>query len=600
MGSAVGAGGAVGCAASVLAVAVLLAGCGPEQGPGGPAGSGGSTTATAPAVPSVPSVPAVPPPPATAAPAPAPAGSALGGLPSAAELAAATREVSALSTRALAGQLVVARYAGTAPAAAAAQVRALGLGGVVVFSGNVPDRSADVVPVLRGVAAGVAGALAAQGRRWPAFLAVDQEGGPVARVGAPATSFPAAMALGAAGDPGLARRVAAASGAELRAMGLTVVLAPDADVTAGPADPTIGVRSPGSDPQRVAATASGLVRGYLEAGIVPTVKHFPGHGGVTTDSHVGMPRRRASLATLLAGDLLPFRVLADQGAPAVMTGHILLTAVDRRRPASLSAAVTTGLLRERLGFSGLVVTDALEMGAVTGRYGAGAAAVLAVASGADVVLMPADPRAAVEALAAAVREGTLTRGRLVASAARMVATLRHNVGPTPPPSVVGTHRAAARALADASVTVVSGRCNARVVGRSVSVSGALAPDRARFAAAARRAGLGVGSGTAVRLLGGGAYRASGGGSAAGGETGSGDVVVALDVPYGLARSAAREARVAAYGRTAATFDAVVAVLLGRQPARGRLPVAVGAWPVGHGCGSPPPPASSPAGPASPS
>ncbi|HET7474967.1 MAG TPA: glycoside hydrolase family 3 N-terminal domain-containing protein [Dermatophilaceae bacterium] len=511
--------------------------------------------------------------------------SPIGGLPTAAELSTARADVARLSTRDLAGQLVVARYAGTAPAAAAALVGRLHLGGVAVFAGNVPTATAAVVPTLREVARAATAALAGQGRRWPAFLAVDQEGGPVTRVGAPATAFPAAMALGAAGGDVLARQVGAASGAELAAMGFTVVLAPDADVTIGPSDPTIGVRSPGGDPRLVARVAVGLARGYAEAGLVPVAKHFPGHGSVTTDSHLGLPRQARSVTVLERRDLVPFRALVDQGAPAVMTAHIVVTGLDDARPASLSRGVTTGLLRERLGFTGLVVTDALEMDAVTAGYGAGRAAVLAVQAGADVLLMPADPGAAVDALVTAVDRRQLTRTRLVDSAARMVATLRHAARRTrsrPSPGTVGSHRGTARALADAAVTVVSGPCRGRLVGSAISVTGALSADRGGLAAAALRAGLHVGGGTQVRLLGGGVYNA-GSRSASGSETGSGDVVVALDVPYGLARSSARTARLAAYGRTSATFDAVVAVLLGRQPARGHLPVPVGDHKIGTGC-----------------
>lgn len=573
-------------AALALASLLGIAACGPGEptattvsssspvvAPTGTPASERTTTPTAPAAstpapivkPSHPSPPAPP-----------------GGLPTSVELATARRDVAKLPDRALAGQLIVARYSGTSPANAASLVRRLHLGGVAVFSENVPDSAASVVSTMRTMSSAVRQALQADGRNWPAIIAVDQEGGPVARLHSPVTEFPSAMALGAARDTALAQRVGAASGQDLRALGFTVVMAPDADVTLGPQDPTIGVRSPGSDPRLVADIASALVRGYLSAGVVPTPKHFPGHGTVTTDSHLGLPKQSASAETLDQRDLVPFRQLIAQGAPAIMQAHILTLSYDAMNPATLSRAVSLDLLRKRLGFQGLIITDALEMGAISGSYDAGPAAVRAVQAGADVLLMPGDPATAVAALEQAVRSGTLTRARLEGSAARIVATMRHNDRSGLGVGSVGKHDDVAQALGAASITQISGSCGARLVGPSVAVLGGTATDRSRFASAARRQGLRTGSGTSVRLLGGAAYNA-GSGSSSGTPAGSGDVVVALDVPYGLANSHARTAGLAAFGRTDATFDALMSVLLGKATARGHLPVAVGGIPVGAGC-----------------
>ena len=564
-------------------------------GPGGPTATrvSASSAAVAPTDtpasprPSTPTTPVVSTPAPTLQPSPpSPPGglppSPPGGLPTSAELAAARRDVARLPVRALAGQLIVARYSGTSPANAASLVRGLHLGGVAVFAENVPDSVASVVPTMRAMSGAVHQALKADGRNWPAIIAVDQEGGPVARLRSPATEFPPVMALGAARDTALAQRVGAASGQDLRALGFTVVMAPDADVTLGPQDPTIGVRSPGSDPRLVGDVASALVRGYLSAGVIPTPKHFPGHGTVTTDSHVSLPKQLASRETLDQRDLVPFRQLIAQRAPAIMVAHILTVSYDAKNPATLSRSVSLGLLRKRLGFQGLIVTDALEMGAISGSYGAGAAAVRAVQAGADVLLMPGDPATALAALEQAVRSGTLTRARLEESAARIVATMRHNDRPALGVGSVGNHNDVAQALAAASITQISGRCGARLVGPSVAVLGGTATDHSRFASAARRQGLQTGAGTSVRLLDGAAYNASSG-SSSGTQSGSGDVVVALDVPYGLANSHARTAKLAAFGRTDATFDALVRVLLGKATARGHLPVAVGSIPAGAGC-----------------
>jgi beta-N-acetylhexosaminidase len=484
-------------------------------------------------------------------------------------MAKARADVARLSVRRLAGQLIVARYRGRSTSSAATAVSRLHLGGVILFEENVPT---DVVGGLRSSAATVQRAMTADGRDWPAVIAVDQEGGPVARVGAPATVFPGAMALGAVADASLPEKLGEASGSELRALGFTMVFAPDADVTIGAKDPTIGVRSPGSRPSAVARVATGLVDGYRRSGIVPVAKHFPGHGSVTANSHLTLPVQRASLSTLDARDFVPFQALVDDGAPAIMVTHIDVRAVDPGVPSSLSRKVVTGLLRDQLGFHGLVITDALDMAAVTQHDGSAQAAVKAVQAGADVLLMPADPQAAIDGLVAAVGKGTITKRRLQESAAKIVALMRDVADhPMPPATTVGSHASLARAVASSSITVVTGPCSGRLVGSSVEVVGGTSTDRARFTTAARKAGLRTGSGSVVRLLSNGSSR------------GSGDVVVALDTPYGLATSTRSRARIAAYGRTGSVFASLIKVLTGAASAPGRLPVAVGRYPVGTGC-----------------
>ncbi|MDF8263172.1 glycoside hydrolase family 3 protein [Luteipulveratus flavus] len=575
-------GGLLSRAAGAVCVAALLASCsGGDDGAAAPATSTFSTARSASPTRTAPTAPTAPVPP-TAGPsssAPAPTGV---GVPTDAELAAARKDVSRLPTERLAAQLIVGFYDGSSPDAAARAISGDHLGGVILFPGNVPS-SASLVSGLRSGAERAQQAMRADGRDWPAIVSVDQEGGPVARLGAPVTELPSGMAYGAADDPALATRVAHGIGEELRALGMTMVFSPDADVTIGAQDPTIGVRSPGSDPQRVARTATAQARGYAQAGVVPVAKHFPGHGSVTTDSHIGLPRQRASLDALRGRDLVPFQALVRDGAPAVMSAHIVLDALDAGAPSTMSRPVLTGLLRQQLGFKGLIVTDALQMGAVDQRYGSGRGAVQAVAAGADVLLMPADPGASVTALTKAVASGQLTRDRLVESAARIVATMRRaGSAQQPPASAVGAHHADALALARASVTQISGPCGAAAVTGGVRISGGTQADRSRFGAAARRAGLRVGSGTTVRLLGGGAYNA-GTGESSGSQGGTGRVMVGLDTPYALRGGPAGATRIAAYGRTPETFQAVVEVLTGKRKATGRLPVAVGRWKAGSGC-----------------
>lgn len=506
------------------------------------------------------------------------------GLPSEQELAQARQDVGRLESRRLAAQLVVVRQPGPAAKAAAAPVRGLGVGGVTAFATSVPKDVPSIPRTVRAANAAVQRAMRESGRDWPAFIAIDQEGGPVTRIGPPLTQWPAAMALGAARDGGLAREVARASGAELRGLGYTAVLAPVADVTIGPADPTIGARSPGSSPEAVTAVAGSQVAGFLQAGVLPVVKHFPGHGGVRGDSHQGAVHQPASRTDLDRRGLRPFRELTRAGVPAVMTGHIVLDAVDRKVPATLSGPVVDGLLRREWGYRGLVVTDALEMAAVTRKHGPGEAAVRAVLAGNDVLLMPADAAKAIDAVAAAVASGRVPRERLVESAARMVATLRHVNSTTAPAdqSPPGSHAQVARKLAAASVTVLGGRCGTSLVGRSIKIVGGSSSDRAALTRAARDAGLATSGGTTVALLGSGTYRAAEAGRQATQRV-TGEVVVALDTPYGLASHPRAKARIAAYGRTPETFGAVVDVLLGRTAATGRLPVSAGPWKAGTGC-----------------
>lgn len=526
-----------------------------------------------------------PPAPATSsarvAAAPTPSQSAGRRLPTEAQLQAARAEVARLPLRTLAGQVIVSRYTGTSPEGAAALIRRHHLGGVAVFSGNIPSQPSAVAPTLRRTAQQVQQAMRDDGRDWPAIIGIDQEGGPVERLGRPVTSLPAGMAFGAVKDPELVTAATRSAGKELRGLGLTMVFAPDLDLTIGPKDPTIAVRSVGSDPRRASATARAMLDGYAGAGLLTTAKHFPGHGSVTTDSHLGLPVQPASAARLRARDWVPFKVAIDAGAPALMAAHILVPAIDRHLPATLSRPLLTGVLREQLGFKGVIVTDALEMGAVADRWGSGRAAVLALNAGADVLLMPADTPAAIDGIVAAVQSGTLPWARLVDAAARSVAMSRHSLadaGASPP----GSAGKAVKAMTDASVTQVSGPCGAPLVKGAVTVSGGTAPLRQRFVKAARAAGLRIGGGTTVTLVGGGQYSAAGGGGS-GPSTGRGHVVVAVDTPYGLARSQASVAKLALYGRDASSFASLVEVLEGRRKAVGTLPVPVGSLPLGAGC-----------------
>ena len=504
------------------------------------------------------------------------------------ELERAAAAVGELGVRDLAGQVIVARWRGTG--APTAMVRRLHLGGVVAFSDNIvsTDQIRRVNATLRRDVR----------RPWPLLVAVDQEGGAVERVKGDATRFPAFMSAGAARDPSLTQRAYAASAAELRGLGFNLDLAPDADVTVGPADPTIGARSVGSDPALVSAHVAAAARGLAAGGIVPVLKHFPGHGSVPADSHRTLPVQGRTLAQLRGTDLVPFADAVAAGASAIMVGHLDVRAVDPRVPGSLSRKVVTGLLRQDLGFEGLVVTDALDMAGVAAGRRPGEVAVKALRAGNDVLLMPSDPAAARAGIVAAVREGRLSRDRLEQAAARQVALLLHHRATAAKGARPGSGRAASRALSAAAVTSVSGPCEGALISGPVVPIGAPVAV-AGFRAAAAAAGLALGrityerpprppkrakkrlrqwrrieptpvyQGTPLAFTG---YR--GGATAA-------PVVVATDTPYVLGRVSAG-VRLATYGETPGAMAALVEVLAGRATAPGRLPVQVAGVPR-RGC-----------------
>ena len=472
--------------------------------------------------------------------------------PTKGELASARAAADDLSLRELAGQVIVAAYTGTEPPVEFVEDHHLG--GVIVMTENVAsvDATADAMRTLQDEVP----------RDWPLWLSVDQEGGIVARLGEPMTPFPTYMTAGASRDADATESAAAASGGELLDAGFTVVYAPDADVTVGPSDPTIGSRSAGSAPGLVSDTVLASLRGYERAGIVPVVKHFPGHGSVPADSHEVLPVQDASLAELKRRDLRPFEAAIDAEASVVMISHIAVESLDPGVPSSLSRPVVSGLLRERMGFEGVAVTDALNMGAIVDTYGAGGAAVKALRAGVDVLLMPADVPAAIDAIVSAVRDGRLPRARLEQAATRMIALLTHEPAGDPATKPIGSSAKQSLALSRAGITVVEGPCDGAMVDDAVQATGD-SDAVATFTDAAERAGLSVGpGGTVVDFVG---Y-----GDGAGG----GDVVVTTDTPYALADSFATTARIALYGDTPEAMRALVDVLTGERRAPGRLPVPV--------------------------
>ncbi|MBT2209398.1 MULTISPECIES: glycoside hydrolase family 3 protein [Actinomadura] len=290
-----------------------------------------------------------------------------------------------------------------------------GLGGVTLFAltGNVPSPESLAALTMQMRKAG------------DPFVTIDEEGGDVTRLGGHATGspYPGNAALGAVDDPELTRRVYRSLGAELAEVGVNLNFAPSVDVNTADDNPVIGTRSFGPDPELVARHAAAAVTGTQEAGVAACAKHFPGHGATVEDSHLSVPLVDADLELLDRRELVPFRAAIEAGTRAVMTGHLNLPAITRGVPATLSGAAITGLLRERLGYQGVIVTDALDMEGASGEIGIPEASVRALIAGADLLCLGPNEHAetltaTLEAIVAAVRAGRLTEERLAASAGR--------------------------------------------------------------------------------------------------------------------------------------------------------------------------------------
>jgi beta-N-acetylhexosaminidase len=267
------------------------------------------------------------------------------------------------------------------------------------------------------------GALRAVGDRpdgLPLLVSIDQEGGVVQRLRLGVDAVPSAAEVGATGDPAYAAQVARDNGATLRALGITMVMAPVADVDPDGSS-VLGSRTYSPDPAVAAEMVVATVQGYLAAGVLPVVKHFPGLGAVAGDSHLTMPVQSKSFPELLRTELVPFRAAVRAGAPVVMTAHVAVHAIEPGVPASASRNVVSGMLRGTLGFEGVTLTDSQGMGPIDTRWGSGEGAVRALLAGNDLVLNSPQPVVAREAVQRAVSRGRLPERRLDEAATRVLA-----------------------------------------------------------------------------------------------------------------------------------------------------------------------------------
>ncbi|OEJ96197.1 glycoside hydrolase family 3 protein [Streptomyces thermolilacinus] len=506
------------------------------------------------------------------------------------------------------------------------------VGGIIYFAWARNTRDPHQIADLSN---GIQRAALAQPTPVPVLISTDQEHGIVARVGEPATLMPGAMALGACGARDVARRAAHIAGAELAALGIRQNYAPVADVNVNPANPVIGVRSFGADPQAVARLVAAQVKGYQGAKVAATAKHFPGHGDTTDDSHTKLPyihHTREQWETL---DAPPFRSAIAAGIDSIMTAHIVVPSLDPSEdPATLSRPILTGILRERLGYDGVVVTDSLGMEGVRTKYGDDRVPVLALKAGCDQLLNPPDLDLAWNAVLDAVRGGELSEARLDESILRIL-RLKAKLGLLRDPytthdevdRVVGkqAHLDAADRIADATTTLLLNeggllplnRLTHRellVVGADpASPSGTTGPPTTTLAAALGELGFtatALSTGTAPT-----AARIEQAVAAASGKdavvvgtynvsatsaqrtlvarlvaTGVPVITVAIRNPYDIARLTGQRATLVTYAWTDVEMRAAARVIAGRARPEGRLPVPVQRaddpsrelYPIGYG------------------
>jgi beta-N-acetylhexosaminidase len=306
------------------------------------------------------------------------------------------------------GQLLIGSFPGTTiPAELRSLAREFGLGGVILFARNI-EEPAQVAELARDLQS-LSGEL-------PLWVSVDQEGGRVARLRAPFTEWPPMATLGRSGDEGLASRFAAALAAEMTAVGITLDYAPVLDIHTNAQNPVIGDRALAQDAETVGRLGVAIIRGLQENGIAACGKHFPGHGDTSVDSHVALPVVEHSPDRIRRVECVPFREAINANVAFIMTAHVLVPSFDEENPATLSRAIVHGLLRQELGYDGVILSDDLEMKAVAAIHTVPDASVQAIGAGCDGVLICAGnieiQAAALEALIHAVEDERIPYGRI--------------------------------------------------------------------------------------------------------------------------------------------------------------------------------------------
>ena len=473
------------------------------------------------------------------------------------------------------------------------------IGGVILFAKNIRSPSQ-----LRGLIADLQDIASAAGLP-PLFVSIDQEGGMVNRLTEGMTVFPGAMGIAAAGRTADAAAAGRMTALELRALGVNVNHAPVLDVNTEGANPIIGVRAFGDDPNAVARFGAAYVAAMKDTAVLATPKHFPGHGATAVDSHLDLPRVGKDLTRLKREDIEPFAAAFAAGADGLLTAHIVYPALDPDLPATLSPAVVTTLLRGELGFGGVVFTDSMEMKAISARWGRGPAAVAALGAGVDVIMACGSLEtqwASIEAVRRAADEGALDAAALRRSAKRVadVKARYAGAGRPAPPFEKGVHEAAAQEIADRAVTLLrddahqiplrAGRTAVLHLGSDAWVAAAprlgedlrtLLPGVAVVSGVSEIAGRQWDAVVVVSL----SWRSYEGVDAIAAlhrEFGEKLIVVGAGNPHELLRVPDIPAYLAAYGPDPPSMRAAAKVLAGRIEPTGRLPVALPPlYPRGH-------------------
>ena len=316
------------------------------------------------------------------------------------------------SSDAAIARLFTVGFHGTVPGPELEELLGRGVGGVILFARNIeaPEQVLELTRQIKQLA----------GR--PLFVGIDQEGGSVRRLRSGFTDVPAMRALGVSGDPGLAFEVGRLLGRELAAVGIDLDFAPVVDVDTNPKNPVIGDRALSSDARVVAELGRALVEGLQSEGVAACAKHFPGHGDTEQDSHATLPRLVHGLDRLESIELVPFERVVAAGVASIMTAHVVIEALDAEYPATLSEVVLGQLLRQRLGFDGVVFSDDLEMAAIAGRFEPAGAAVRALNAGVDSLLVCHSAHVVhsmIDAIATALKEGSLPPARVLEAGRRV-------------------------------------------------------------------------------------------------------------------------------------------------------------------------------------
>lgn len=320
-------------------------------------------------------------------------------------LAAAAAQLSEMTDKEKIGQLVMVGIEGTRmDDVARKMLDAYHVGGFIFFKDNIESTSQAVSLLNELKKANASNPV-------PLWLSIDEEGGRVTRFPEDYVKLPSSGKVGSGNDPDVTRQVGELIGQKVNSIGINMVYAPVLDVNSNPDNPVIGDRSFGETAEEVGRQGIASMKGIQEAGVVPVVKHFPGHGDTSVDSHLGLPVVTHDIKRLQELEIAPFRKAIEEGADVVMVGHLLMTAIDKNTPSSYSKAVITDLLRQELGFDGVVITDDMTMGAITKNIDAGEAAVQSILAGTNIVMIGHDyalEEAVIQAITEAVNSGVIS------------------------------------------------------------------------------------------------------------------------------------------------------------------------------------------------